>query len=101
MSHSIAPLGTWHLALGTWHLALSTWHLKTQTQTLSSNHLGQISVFQQVSRLNQNSTNLDAEQFVCARVRTTQPSPLRTASMLVLKHTINDKYFFAHKYLLV
>jgi hypothetical protein len=101
MSHSIAPLGTWHLALGTWHLALGTWHLKTQTQTLSSNHLGQISVFQQVSRLNQNSTNLDAEQFVCARVRTTQPSPLRTASMLVLKHTINDKYFFAHKYLLV
>lgn len=87
MSHSIAALGTWHL--------------KTQTQTLGSNHLGQISVLQQVSRLNQNSTTLDAEQLVCARVRTSQPSPLRIASMLVIKHTANDKYFFAHKYLLV
>ncbi len=50
-----------------------------------------------MSCLNKDGTTLDAKRFVCTHVRTTQPSSLGIASMLILKHVINDKYFFAPK----
>jgi len=50
-----------------------------------------------MSCLNKDSATFDAKRFVCTHVRTTQPSSLGIASMLILKHVINDKYFFAPK----
>jgi len=50
-----------------------------------------------MSCLNKDGATFDAKRFVCTHVRTTQPSTLGITSMLILKHAINDKYFFAPK----
>ena len=50
-----------------------------------------------MSCLNKDGATFDAKRFVCTHVRTSQPSTLGIASMLILEHTVDDKYFFATK----